>query len=168
MRRDVEIADQDVAVVAARMQRLAGLHLVEEFQLVIELRIERGIGNVAAGRHVEIMQHQRFCKLRLLAEGHGDVARIHLVAEGPDVAALERQLRDDGDAVIALLPVQRDVLIAEPLEALARKGVVDAFRLLQAQHVRPRRLHEFGDEIDAQPHRIDVPGCQGETHGECV
>jgi hypothetical protein len=60
------------------------------------------------------------------------------------------------------------MLIAEPLEALARKGVVDAFRLLQAQHVRPHRLDEFGDEVDAQPHRIDVPGCQGETHRGCV
>ena len=59
MRRDIEIADQDMAVVAARMQRLARLHLVEELKLVLEFRIERGIGNVAAGRNIEIMQHQR-------------------------------------------------------------------------------------------------------------
>ena len=63
---------------------------------------------------------------------------------------LERQPRDDGDAVIALLPVQRDVLIAEPLETLQRKGVVDAFGFLQAQHIRPRRFDEPGDEVDAQ------------------
>jgi len=44
----------------ARMQRLAGFHLVEELQLVLEFRIERGVGNIAARRHVEIMQHQRF------------------------------------------------------------------------------------------------------------
>ena len=164
MRRDVEIADQDVAVVAARMQRLARLHLVEKFQLVIEFRIERGIGNVAAGRNVEIMQHQRLCELRLFAERNRDVTRIDLVAEGADIRGLERQLRDDGDAVIALLPVQRDVLIAEALEALQRKGIVDAFGLLQAQHVRPRRLEEFGDEVDAQAHRIDIPRCQGKAH----
>ncbi len=59
MRRHVEIADQDMAVVAARMQRLARLHLVEKLQLVLEFRIERGIRNIAAGRNVEIMQHQR-------------------------------------------------------------------------------------------------------------
>jgi hypothetical protein len=35
--------------------------------------------------------------------------------------------------VIALLPVQRDVFIAEAFEALQRKGVVDAFGFLQAQ-----------------------------------
>ena len=59
MRRDIEIADQDVAVIAARMQRLASLHFVEESELVLEFRIELRIGNIAAGRNVEIMQHQR-------------------------------------------------------------------------------------------------------------
>src|SRR5581483_30825 len=33
MRCDVEIADQDMAVVATRMQRLAGLHLVQKPEL---------------------------------------------------------------------------------------------------------------------------------------
>src|SRR6478752_3342275 len=96
------------------------------------------------------------------------MTRIHLVAEGTDVRGLEWNLRDDGDAVIALLPVQRDVLVAEPLEALQRKGVVDALGLLEAQHVRPRALEKLRDQIDAQPHRIDVPGCQGKTHENCV
>ncbi len=59
MRRDIEIADQDVPVVAARMQRLAGFHLVEELELVLELRIERRIGNIAARRNIEVMQHHR-------------------------------------------------------------------------------------------------------------
>ena len=60
--------------------------------------------------------------------------------------------------MIALLPVERDVLIAEPLEALERKRIVRTLGLLQAQHVRPHRLDELGDEIDAQADRIDVPG----------
>src|ERR1700760_637652 len=89
---------------------------------------------------------------------------VGLAAEALDVEALEWQLRDHRDAVIALLSVERDVLIAEPLEPLQRKGVVDALGFLQAEHVGPRRLEEFGDEIDAQPHRVDVPGCQGKTH----
>src|SRR6185369_607291 len=72
--------------------------------------------------------------------------------------------RDDGDAVIALLPVQRDMLIAETLESLQREGVVDALGFLQAQHVRPRRFEEFGDDVDAQAHRIDIPRCQGKAH----
>src|SRR5882672_4399797 len=89
---------------------------------------------------------------------------IDVVAEGADVRGLERQLRDHSDAVITLLPVQRDVFVAEAFEALQRKCVVDAFGFLQAQHVRPRRFEEFGDDIDAQAHRIDIPGCQGEAH----
>src|SRR3981081_461727 len=95
MRRDVEIADQDVAVVAARMQRLAGRHLVENPQLVLEFRIERGIRNIAAGGDIEIMQHQRLRQLRLLAERNRDVTRIDLVAEGADIRGLERQFPDD-------------------------------------------------------------------------
>src|SRR6267378_2415946 len=116
MRRYIEIADQDVAIIAARMQRLARLHLVEKLELVLEFRIERGIRNVAAGRNVEIMQYQRLCQLRLAAERHRDVTRIDLVAEGADVGCLERQFRDHRDAVITLLSVQRDVLIAEAPE----------------------------------------------------
>ena len=155
-----------MAILAARMQGLARLHLVEKLQLVLEFRIERGIGNIAAGRNVEVMQHQRLRQLRLFAERNRDVTRIDLVAEGTDVGGLERQFRDDGDAMIALLPVQRDVLIAEAPETLERKCIIDAFGFLQAQNVRPHRFQEFGDEIDAQAHRIDIPGCQGETHGD--
>src|SRR5512140_3861077 len=129
------------------MQRLARLQLVEKWKIVLEFRIERGIGDVAAGRNVEIVNDQRLCQLRLLAEGDGNVPRIDLVAEGADIRALERQFRDHGDTVIALLPVQRDMLVAEAPESLQRKGVVDAFGFLQAQHVRPYRLEELGDEV---------------------
>src|SRR5215217_5660115 len=75
---------------------------------------------------------------------------------------LERKARKHDNAVIALLAVKGDVLIAETLEALERKLVVRALRLLQAQHVRPRRLDKLRDQIDAQAHRIDVPGGDGE------
>ena len=96
------------------------------------------------------------------------MARIDLVAEGSDIGGLEGQFRDDGDAVITLLSVQRDMLIAETLESLQREGVVDALGFLQAQHIRPRRFEEFGDDVDAQAHRIDIPRCQGKTHEDRV
>src|SRR5262249_21692167 len=89
---------------------------------------------------------------------------IDLVAERANIRHFERQSGYYRDAVISLLTVQRDVLVAQTLEPLAGKRVVYALGLLQAQHVRPFRLDEFCDEVDAQPHRIDVPGCQGETH----
>src|SRR5690348_16663556 len=56
------------------------------------------------------------------------------------------------------------MLIAEPLEALERKGVVRAFRFLETQNIGPRALDEFGDKIDAQADRVDVPGGDGEGH----
>jgi len=66
--------------------------------------------------------------------------------------------------VIALLAVERDVLVAKLLETLQRKRIVDAFRFLQTQHIRPHGLDELRDKIDAQAHRIDIPGGEGEAH----
>src|SRR5207253_1911994 len=80
------------------------------------------------------------------------------------VEALERQSREHDHAVIALLPVEGDVLVAETAEPLERKAVVRALGFLQAQDIGPRRLHELGDEIDAQAHRIDVPGRDFQAH----
>ena len=164
VRRDVEVADEDVAIAAVRMQRIAGRHLVEERELVLEFRIERRIGNVAAGRHVEIVHGHRRLQTGLVAERHRDVPRVDLAAEGPHVGLVEGMPRDDRDPVVALLSVQRDVLVAETLEALQRKRVVRTFRLLQAENVRPDRFNEFRDEIDAQTDGIDVPGRDGQAH----
>jgi hypothetical protein len=35
---------------------------------------------------------------------------------------------------------------------------------LQAKNVGPDRFDKFGDQIDAQPHRIDIPGCDFDLH----
>src|ERR1051325_4673556 len=54
--------------------------------------------------------------------------------------------------------------VAEAAEALHRKRVVRAFRLLQADHVRPHGLDEARDQIDAQADGVDVPGGDREGH----
>ena len=54
----------------------------------------------------------------------------------------ERQPREHDDAVIALLAVERDVLVAQPLETLAREFVVRALGLLQAEDVGADGLDE--------------------------
>src|SRR3974377_547442 len=110
------------------------------------------------------MQRELVLQPRFVPEHDGNVATVLLPAESLHVDPLERYARDHRDAVIALLPVERDVLIAEPLEALERKSLVRALRLLQAEYVRPHRLDELGDEIDAQADRIDVPGRDREGH----
>ena len=124
-----------------------------------------GVGLVAAGRHVIVMNGHRVAQLCLLAQRDADVAAVDLAAIALQRLGIERQPRDHGDAVIALLAVERDVLIAEPLEALQRKGVVRALGFLQAQHVGTDRLEELGNEVDAQPDRIDVPGGELDLHG---
>src|SRR5262249_49889153 len=115
-------------------------------------------------RHIKIMHRDRIAHAGALTEYRRDVATITLAAEGMHVERLERHARDHGDAVVALLSVDRDMLVAEALEALARKLVVRTLGLLQAEHVRAHRLHEFRHQVDAQPHRIDVPGGDRETH----
>ena len=59
---------------------------------------------------------------------------VGVVAGQPRRHLVERELRQDGDAVEGLLAVDGDV-VAERLERLARKGVVDALGLLQADDV---------------------------------
>src|SRR5471032_309005 len=93
------------------------------------------------------------------------MSAVGLAAETMDVEALERQAREHGDAVIALLPVDRGMRITKARETLERKGVVRAFGFLQAQHVGSCGFQEFGDQIDAQADGIDIPGGDFEGHG---
>src|SRR5204862_3009901 len=53
---------------------------------------------------------------------------------------------------------------AERLEHLARKQLVRALGLLQAQDVRLGFLEQAAHEVDAQPHRVDVPGDQSQRN----
>src|ERR1700682_388029 len=156
-RRHIEIADHDRTLGGLRPEHRVIAHLVEEGELMGELRIYLGIGNIAAGGNVKIMHRDRVAQPGALAEHRGNMPAVGLAAKALDVAALERQAREHDDAAIAPLAFERDVLVTEPLEALERKAVVGALRLLQAQNVGTNRLDEFGDQIDAQPHRIDVP-----------
>ena len=165
-RRDVEVADQDGARVRAGPQLRAHAHLVEKRELMGELDVDLRVGLIAAGRDIEIMHRQRVAQAGAFADDDADVPAITLVAEAVDRGRFERQAREHGDAVITLLPVARDVAIAEAREALARKLVVRALGFLQAQHVGPRRLEELGDEVEPQPHRIDVPGRDFELHAK--
>src|ERR1700730_7621818 len=54
--------------------------------------------------------------------------------------------------------------VAESGEALERKLVVGTFGFLKADHVGICGLEKFCDQIDAQSHRIDVPGRDRKFH----
>ena len=58
-RRDVEIADENRALAVLRAQLFHRAQFIEEGELVGELFVDRRIGLVAAGGHVEIMQGDR-------------------------------------------------------------------------------------------------------------
>src|SRR5581483_485086 len=156
-RRHVEVAEKDRALGFARLDGVARPQLVEEGELVREFRIDLRIGLVAAGRHVEIMQRDRIAQAGTLAELRRDVPAVVLVAEALDAHVLDGQARDQSDAVIALLPVDRDMLVAELGETLEWKLVVRTLGLLQAQHIRLLGADEARHQIDAQADRVDVP-----------
>jgi hypothetical protein len=65
-------------------------------------------------------------KARVIVTGVAGQALVDLV---------ERQLRQDGDAVERFLAMDREI-VAELFECFARKAVVDGFGLLQADNVR--------------------------------
>src|SRR5712691_9828064 len=90
---------------------------------------------------------------------------ILLVAEYACFVSLKWQARKHGDAVISLLPIEGHAFIAQALETLERKLVIRTFGFLQAQDVGTDCLQKFGHKIDAQPHRIDVPGRDRKSHG---
>src|SRR5258708_999706 len=90
---------------------------------------------------------------------------ILLGAEITCVEMLKGQARENGDAVITLLPIERRVFVAKAFETLDWKFVVRTLGLLQAQDVGTDGFQKFGDKIDAQAHRIDVPGRDRKSHG---
>jgi hypothetical protein len=106
-RRDVEVADEDRGHAGSAPEWMA-LHLLDEIELVGEFRIDRRVGLVAAGRHIEIVQADRLAA----GDRSNSTETWRAWPTSPGVALvdlLERQARDDGDAVIALLAVDRDV-----------------------------------------------------------
>ncbi len=86
-----------------------------------EFRIGDRIGNIATGRHIEIVQ------LHAVFERHLDVAAIGVGAEFVTVLFTEGNARKHRHAVITLLPVDRVMDVTELLERGARKRSLMTF-----------------------------------------
>ena len=152
-RRDIEIADQDHRIVLLRgAPGEEFFHALEEVELVRELGVDRGIGNVAAGRHIEIVD------LHTALQRHAHVPGMALAAEILDAGFAERDFREDRHPVIGLLAVDRLVDIAQLVKGRGREQAGFDLGLLQAQHIRLLLGQETGDQLLAKAHRIDVPG----------
>ena len=76
----------------------------------------------------------------------------------------DRPPRDRGDAVIALLAIDRDMAVAACLEGRMRKQLVRALGFLQAQYVRRIDVEQMLDDRQTQPHGVDVPRGDGQRH----
>ena len=101
-------------------------------------------------------------QLDTVLEAHLDMPAIHVVAQADGVFFGEGPLREDGDAVIALLAVDGLVDIAQLPERLGGKEVVHDLGFLQAEHVGLLPPEEQVDEAEPQADRVDIPG--GELH----
>ena len=123
-RRDVEVADEDRAL--GRDRREPGAELGEEVELVGELRVQPRVGQVAAGRDVEVVHD------RARRQPRRDVARVAAGAEVAMPDLLERQAGEDGDAVVGLLAADDDMAVAErarsPSSGKASTGVLVSWR----------------------------------------
>ena len=85
------------------------------------------------------------------------MARIALGAKLACVLLCKRHAAQNGDAVIALLPVDRDMLESELSDRLMRKRRVGDLRFLQAQHVDVLIPCQLAHDRHAQAHGVDVP-----------
>ncbi len=137
-----------------RLQRL------EKIELVAEFLVERRIGNVAARRHIDIVQHER----PRAVQRHRKMPRMAASANVAALVKCERQTGEGGDAVITLLAGHRDMVEAERPQLELRKLELDAFDLLQAEHIGPIGRDEAAYQIEPEPDRIDVPGGEAEAH----
>ena len=84
----------------------------------------------------------------IAGQGCGDMPAIALVAEAALFNILQRQTRNDGDAVIARLSRHRLMLVTGLAQRLRRKVVVEAFDFLKAENVRALL-------VEKPPHQID-------------
>ena len=87
------------------------------------------------------------------------MTRVALIAEIAASAFAQWPPRDNGDAVITLLAVNFDMVIAKVTETGIRKLAVSALGFLEAQDVGTVFLQITSYERHAQAHGIDVPSC---------
>ena len=128
-RRNVKVADEEAAGVSLGKRPRPFGHLFEIVHFVGEFFILLDVGNVSAGRHIEVV---KFNIAAAALEIGGNVTGVFLAAEEKPALFAQRQLRENRNAVIGLLPVKGDVLVAHLANVLDREEVVAALDLLQA------------------------------------
>ena len=93
------------------------------------------------------------------------MAAILLAAKCLAVLGCERQARNNGNAVIALLAKFGDVGVAQIMQGAGGKLALRAFGFLKAKHIGLELVQNPLNQTDAQADRIDIPGGDLECHG---
>ena len=149
--RDIQIPHQhSFRLRVASVAKPAG-ELLEELELVGELVVDRGVGDIPAGGDIEVVQFHP-------ADHRRDVAGVPPLAPVASAGLLQGQLRQDGHPVVALHAPHRLMGIAQPRNRPGGKQFVGHFGFLEANDIRSRIVHESFQEIEPQAHRIYVPG----------
>ncbi|MPL60763.1 hypothetical protein SDC9_06325 [bioreactor metagenome] len=156
-RGDVQIAHQNRLLGSVREEIVA--HMGQEIELLAEFLVLRAVRNVAARRHVEIVDRHA------ILEPRRHVPRLAKPGIITRPRLDERQLRQDRDAVVTLLAPRHHPVVAQRAETLERDLLDRALAFLQAEHVGRLLAQQLLDQPLAQADRIDVPGGKGEGHG---
>src|SRR5215831_8988704 len=86
-RCDIEVAEQDHSARVMASQSDGCPHLFEEGKLMRELGISCGVGEIAAGRYIQVVNRYGIAKSRALAEHGRNVPAVALAAKRLDVEA---------------------------------------------------------------------------------
>ena len=71
-----------------------------------------------------------FRRARFFAERHADMAAVVFFHKNAAFLTRKRQARENGDTVIALLSIHRDMVVAELFKVAAWELIVGTFRFL--------------------------------------
>ena len=126
-RRDVEVADDDRRLVQPHGP---ARHALDEVELLAELGIDRPVGRIAAGGHINIFEPDA------AFQPNANVARFAIVLPIVLARILQRNPAQDRDAMVHALTVERRMDIAVALEQLGWEDAVEHLGFLQAQDVR--------------------------------
>jgi hypothetical protein len=95
---------------------------------------------------------------------YGQMSSVTLETEFFFFNIFKWKTRNDGNAMIALLAIDRDMFISEFTNFRIRELAIATFSFLQAKNVWLMVHQEFSDEVAAMTDRIYIPGCNLQFH----
>ena len=158
-RRDVEIAEDDDFAIGFHILFRPVAHGIDKAEFFIELLVHFGVGHIAARGHIEVVDDDAVLKLRR------DMALVAVADHVMRRDQLQREFGEDGDAVVAFLAGEHDVLVAKAAHDAVREQRIIHLRFLQAEDIRRVAGDEARQQRLADADGVDIPGSDGDRHG---